>query len=195
MRLAPLYMSDDATHTDDGEALDASRPPFSFTCLIGMAILAANKWHISVAEVYAYILAAFPYFKTAKPTWRNSVRHVLSLGKFFEKVSPHVAAEKLRTAGYAGKGALWGVKPEALSSLLCHIEAAERQLAPSTSRHLQLDRLRSRAAVLQQRPRLGVVDDAATGGRTAAAGHRIGSQSALSPPPPPPPPPHGRDKH
>lgn len=79
-----------------------SKPPYSFSCLIFMAIEDSPQRALPVKEIYAWILEHFPYFKNAPTGWKNSVRHNLSLNKCFRKV------EK---APNLGKGSLWMVDP------------------------------------------------------------------------------------
>ncbi|XP_039294359.1 forkhead box protein N3 [Nilaparvata lugens] len=79
-----------------------SKPPYSFSCLIFMAIEDSPVKALPVKEIYAWILDHFPYYKNAPTGWKNSVRHNLSLNKCFCKV------EK---APNLGKGSLWMVDP------------------------------------------------------------------------------------
>ncbi|KAI5643337.1 forkhead domain-containing protein [Phthorimaea operculella] len=100
-----------------------TKPPYSFSCLIFMAIEAAPARALPVKEIYAWIVRHFPYFKHAPQGWKNSVRHNLSLNKCFHKVSnPTVAA-----APGLGKGSLWTVDPQHRSTLL---QAFGRQPPP-----------------------------------------------------------------
>lgn len=86
-----------------------SKPPFSFSSLIFMAIENCQQKALPVKEIYAWIVAHFPYFKTAPTGWKNSVRHNLSLNKCFQKV------EK---AANLGKGSLWMVEPQYRPNLI-----------------------------------------------------------------------------
>jgi Forkhead domain len=63
-----------------------SKPPYSFSSLIFMAIEDSQQKALPVKEIYAWIVMHFPYFKTAPTGWKNSVRHNLSLNKCFQKV-------------------------------------------------------------------------------------------------------------
>lgn len=63
-----------------------NKPPYSFSCLIFMAIEDSPQKALPVKEIYAWILEHFPYFKNAPTGWKNSVRHNLSLNKCFQKV-------------------------------------------------------------------------------------------------------------
>lgn len=63
-----------------------SKPPYSFSCLIFMAIEDSEQKALPVKDIYAWILDHFPYFRNAPTGWKNSVRHNLSLNKCFQKV-------------------------------------------------------------------------------------------------------------
>ena len=171
----PRYWSYSSDHTIDGEALDASRPAYSFTCLIGLAVLNAGPaGELSVRQIYDYIQRNFPFFQTAKGTWRNSVRHVLSLNKYFERraasssssssngsgsggASPllECAADEPTTAGTStaaaavvrgtgGKSGLWTIKPGMQLSLLEHIAEGQVDIPAATARHLGIPDLPNR---------------------------------------------------
>lgn len=64
----------------------SNKPPYSFSCLIFMAIEDSEQKALPVKEIYAWILGHFPYFRNAPTGWKNSVRHNLSLNKCFQKV-------------------------------------------------------------------------------------------------------------
>lgn len=63
-----------------------SKPPFSFSLLIYMAIEQSPSKSLPVKDIYGWILEHFPYFSSAPTGWKNSVRHNLSLNKCFRKV-------------------------------------------------------------------------------------------------------------
>nr|AUR44906.1 foxn2 [Andrias davidianus] len=88
-----------------------SKPPYSFSLLIYMAIEHSPNKCLPVKEIYGWILERFPYFETAPTGWKNSVRHNLSLNKCFQKVE--------RSHGKVnGKGSLWCVDPEYKPNLM-----------------------------------------------------------------------------
>lgn len=98
-----------------------SKPPYSFSLLIYMAIEHSPNKCLPVKEIYNWILDRFPYFATAPTGWKNSVRHNLSLNKCFQKVE--------RSHGKVnGKGSLWCVDPEYKPNL---IQALKKQPYPS----------------------------------------------------------------
>ncbi|KAL3265228.1 hypothetical protein HHI36_009442 [Cryptolaemus montrouzieri] len=86
-----------------------NKPPYSFSCLIFMAIEESQQKALPVKEIYSWILNHFPYFQNAPTGWKNSVRHNLSLNKCFQKV------EK---APNLGKGSLWTVDPQYKPNLI-----------------------------------------------------------------------------
>ncbi|XP_044748326.1 forkhead box protein N2-like [Coccinella septempunctata] len=86
-----------------------NKPPYSFSCLIFMAIEESPQKALPVKEIYSWILSHFPYFQNAPTGWKNSVRHNLSLNKCFQKV------EK---APNLGKGSLWTVDPQYKPNLI-----------------------------------------------------------------------------
>ncbi|TFK04562.1 nuclear receptor subfamily 1 group D member 1-like [Platysternon megacephalum] len=99
----------------------SSKPPYSFSLLIYMAIEHSPNKSLPVKEIYSWILERFPYFATAPTGWKNSVRHNLSLNKCFRKVE--------RSHGKVnGKGSLWCVDPEYKPNL---IQALKKQPFPS----------------------------------------------------------------
>ncbi|XP_051529645.1 forkhead box protein N2-like isoform X1 [Myxocyprinus asiaticus] len=82
-----------------------SKPPFSFSLLIYMAIEQSPSKSLPVKDIYGWILKYFPYFSSAPTGWKNSVRHNLSLNKCFRKVERSIGKTN-------GKGSLWCVHPE-----------------------------------------------------------------------------------
>ncbi|XP_063774766.1 forkhead box protein N2 isoform X2 [Pseudophryne corroboree] len=95
----------------------SSKPPYSFSLLIYMAIESSSNKCLPVKEIYSWILDRFPYFATAPTGWKNSVRHNLSLNKCFRKVE--------RSHGKVnGKGSLWCVDPEYKPNL---VQALKKQ--------------------------------------------------------------------
>jgi forkhead box protein N len=88
-----------------------SKPPYSFSCLIFMAIEDSPFKKLPVKDIYNWILTHFPYFQNAPTGWKNSVRHNLSLNKCFKKVDK----EKGQSIG---KGSLWCIDPDFRPNLL-----------------------------------------------------------------------------
>uniref|UniRef100_A0A3B4AX51 Fork-head domain-containing protein n=1 Tax=Periophthalmus magnuspinnatus TaxID=409849 RepID=A0A3B4AX51_9GOBI len=64
----------------------SSKPPYSFSSLIFMAIEDSPGKKLPVKDIYEWIVNNFPYYRTATGGWRNSVRHNLSLSKSFRRI-------------------------------------------------------------------------------------------------------------
>ncbi|KAJ8387455.1 hypothetical protein AAFF_G00156930 [Aldrovandia affinis] len=88
-----------------------SKPPYSFSSLIFMAIEDSLDKRLPVKGIYEWIVNSFPYYRAASGGWRNSVRHNLSLNKSFRRIH----RDKGQTVG---KGSLWCVCPEYRPALL-----------------------------------------------------------------------------
>ncbi|XP_005099216.2 uncharacterized protein LOC101846815 isoform X2 [Aplysia californica] len=88
-----------------------SKPPYSFSCLIFMAVENSPKKMLPVKDIYNWILKQFPYFQNAPTGWKNSVRHNLSLNKCFKKVEKDKGQS-------IGKGSLWCIDPAYRPNLL-----------------------------------------------------------------------------
>lgn len=66
---------------------DIDRPPHSYIALISMAILTKNDRKILLNEIYDWVIQNFPYYQhRTDKSWRNSIRHNLSLNECFIKV-------------------------------------------------------------------------------------------------------------
>lgn len=65
---------------------DSQKPPLSFACMIFMALESSPTKTLPVKQIYEWVGWKFPYYQTAPPGWKNSIRHNLSLNKCFKKV-------------------------------------------------------------------------------------------------------------
>lgn len=66
---------------------DSDRPPHSYIALISMAILSKIDRKILLNEIYDWVVQNFPYYQSrTDKSWRNSIRHNLSLNECFVKV-------------------------------------------------------------------------------------------------------------
>ncbi|XP_070611319.1 forkhead box protein M1 [Erythrolamprus reginae] len=81
----------------------SERPPYSYMAMIQFAINSTEKKRMMLKDIYAWFEDHFPYFRhVAKPGWKNSVRHNLSLHDMF-----------VRETSANGKIAFWTIHPEA----------------------------------------------------------------------------------
>ncbi|GAA6097225.1 forkhead box protein M1-like isoform X1 [Tachysurus ichikawai] len=81
----------------------SERPPYSYMAMIQFAINSKKNKMMTVKEIYNWIEDHFLYFKNvAKPGWKNSIRHNLSLHDVF-----------IRESAPDGKISHWTIKHEA----------------------------------------------------------------------------------
>uniref|UniRef100_A0A8C2E819 Forkhead box P2 n=1 Tax=Cyprinus carpio TaxID=7962 RepID=A0A8C2E819_CYPCA len=62
------------------------RPPFTYATLIRQAIMEAGDMQLTLNEIYSWFTRTFAYFRRNAATWKNAVRHNLSLHKCFVRV-------------------------------------------------------------------------------------------------------------
>nr|XP_020478461.1 forkhead box protein K1 isoform X3 [Monopterus albus] len=89
---------------------DESKPPYSYAQLIVQAISSAPDKQLTLSGIYAYITKHYPYYRTAEKGWQNSIRHNLSLNRYFLKVA--------RSQDEPGKGSFWRVDSASESKLV-----------------------------------------------------------------------------
>nr|XP_040579400.1 forkhead box protein P2-like isoform X3 [Lepeophtheirus salmonis] len=62
------------------------RPPFTYASLIRQAIIESPHNRLSLCEIYNWFQNTFAHFNQVSTTWKNAVRHNLSLHKCFMRV-------------------------------------------------------------------------------------------------------------
>lgn len=66
---------------------------------------------MTLSGIYSYISKTYPYYRTgANKGWQNSIRHNLSLNRYFLKVP--------RSQEEPGKGSFWRIDPTLTSKLV-----------------------------------------------------------------------------
>ncbi|KAI0274796.1 hypothetical protein BC834DRAFT_849614 [Gloeopeniophorella convolvens] len=81
------------------------RPQHTLPVILRCAILGSNMKRLTIREIYAAMEEKYPYYKTAGSTWKQSVRHHLSLNRLFER--------QPRPVTDPGFGSYWTVNLEA----------------------------------------------------------------------------------
>ncbi|PAA83960.1 hypothetical protein BOX15_Mlig023901g1 [Macrostomum lignano] len=62
------------------------RPPFTYASLIRQAIIESPNRQLTLNEIYIWFQRSFAFFRRNEATWKNAVRHNLSLHKCFMRV-------------------------------------------------------------------------------------------------------------
>lgn len=78
-----------------------NKPTQSYIALIAMAILSSPERKMVLSDIYKHILDNYPFYKTQDKSWRNSIRHNLSLNECFIKAG----------RSENGKGNYWAIHP------------------------------------------------------------------------------------
>ncbi|XP_014293014.1 forkhead box protein K1 isoform X2 [Halyomorpha halys] len=89
---------------------DETKPPYSYAQLIVQAVASAPDKQLTLSGIYSYITKNYPYYRTADKGWQNSIRHNLSLNRYFIKVP--------RSQEEPGKGSFWRIDPVSESKLI-----------------------------------------------------------------------------
>ncbi|KAJ7751212.1 hypothetical protein DFH07DRAFT_826548 [Mycena maculata] len=77
------------------------RPQHTLPVILRCAILGAPRKRLTIREIYAAMEEKYAYYRTAGQTWKQSVRHHLSLNRLFER--------QPRPATDPGFGSYWTV--------------------------------------------------------------------------------------
>ena len=104
--------SEEEEHSNDAETKEMKaeercaetaegKPTQSYISLIAKAILSSPKRKMVLSDIYQYILDNYPFYKTKDKSWRNSIRHNLSLNECFVKAG----------RSENGKGNYWAIHP------------------------------------------------------------------------------------
>ncbi|KAI9188309.1 hypothetical protein H9P43_002700 [Blastocladiella emersonii ATCC 22665] len=88
----------------------AEKPPYPLSTVIAYGIATSTTRRLTLAEIYEWMLATFPYYRTATTNWRNTVRHTLSMNKAFVKIE--------KSINEYGKGCYWSVDPNLADKVL-----------------------------------------------------------------------------
>ncbi|XP_023805321.1 forkhead box protein K2 [Oryzias latipes] len=157
---------------------DDSKPPYSYAQLIVQAITMATDKQLTLNGIYTHITKNYPYYRTADKGWQNSIRHNLSLNRYFIKVA--------RSQEEPGKGSFWRIDPASEAKL---IEQAFRKRRPRgvPCFRTPLGPLSSRSAPASPN-HTGALSAHSSGVQTPDSLSREGSPVPMESEPAPPPP-------
>ncbi|GFS65596.1 forkhead box protein K1 [Trichonephila inaurata madagascariensis] len=95
--------------SNNGSGKD-EKPPYSYAQLIVQAISSVPDKQLTLSGIYSYITKNYPFYRTADRSWQNSIRHNLSLNRYFVKVP--------RSQEEPGKGSFWRIDPQSEAKLI-----------------------------------------------------------------------------
>merc|ERR1711862_75825 len=64
---------------DEGDIVINPKPHISYAIIISDVIENSPNKKLTLNDIYLGIQEKYPYFKSATPSWKNSIRHNLSL--------------------------------------------------------------------------------------------------------------------
>ncbi|KAI8921293.1 fork head domain-containing protein [Powellomyces hirtus] len=99
------------------------KPSYTYCEMLQCALGTHPTGHMTLAEIYAWLIEKFPYFTTASTDWKNSVRHNLSLNKT-------LFTHEARHSDNPGRGGFWK-----LNLAQMHQPVKPRERKRSTVRH------------------------------------------------------------
>ncbi|UJR27282.1 hypothetical protein I4U23_008577 [Adineta vaga] len=110
---------------DNSNSKNVAKPPFSYAQLIVQAILSAPDKQMTLSQIYNFISAQYPYYEANNRGWQNSIRHNLSLNRYFIRLA--------RKENESGKGSFWRLDETCEEKLIDHAFRHRKQRGNSIS--------------------------------------------------------------
>ncbi|CAF1397842.1 unnamed protein product [Rotaria magnacalcarata] len=110
---------------DNMNSKNSTKPPFSYAQLIVQAILSAPDKQMTLSQIYSFISAQYPYYEANNRGWQNSIRHNLSLNRYFIRLA--------RKENETGKGSFWRLDETCEEKLIDHAFRHRKQRRNSMS--------------------------------------------------------------
>uniref|UniRef100_A0A7E4W5M7 Fork-head domain-containing protein n=1 Tax=Panagrellus redivivus TaxID=6233 RepID=A0A7E4W5M7_PANRE len=114
------------------------KPPHKYSQIIADAFVANDHAKLSLSQIYGYFTSKYGFFRLPHRSWKNSVRHLLSLDSRFIKVP--------RNANKRGKGALWMLDRSAVYADGT-LKPAAKNVKRSNSRRMPTSRIRRESSL------------------------------------------------
>ena len=93
---------------EDATLETVQKPDISYIELVARAIMSSPDNSVLLADIYQWIECNYPYYKHTKNSWRNSIRHNLSVNECFVK------SKRVRS----GRGFYWSIHSSCIDAFM-----------------------------------------------------------------------------